>query len=92
MVNECNIDVERDTNIHLENRKVSRIFFWFLWAAYAVVYMAKNCYNGSLASIVSEGILTKSQTGFITAMFSLYTLRFRLWVVCFQIDIAPSAC
>lgn len=62
-------DIEKDVNIHLENKHESRTFFWFLWILYAVVSMTKNCYNGALASIVSEGILTKSQTGFITAMF-----------------------
>ena len=62
-------DIEKDVNIHLENKHESRTFFWFLWVLYAVVSMTKNCYNGALASIVSEGILTKSQTGFITAMF-----------------------
>ncbi|MBQ2931687.1 MAG: MFS transporter [Clostridia bacterium] len=62
-------NIEKDVNIHLENKYESRAFFWFLWILYAVVSMTKNCYNGALASIVSEGILTKSQTGFISAMF-----------------------
>ena len=38
---------------------------------YAIVCMTKNCYNGAMASIVDEGILSKSQTGFISAMFYL---------------------
>lgn len=63
------INIERDVNIHLEDRKRSRHFFWFLWIMYAVVCMTKNCYGGAMASIVSEGVMTKSQTGFITAMF-----------------------
>lgn len=66
---EIGINIEKDVNIHLENRKESRVFFWFIWVLYAVVFMTKNCYNGALASIVAEGVLTKSQTGFITAMF-----------------------
>ena len=66
------IDVDRDVNIHLENKKVSKHFFWFLWIMYAVVSMTKNCYEGSIASIVTQGVLTKSQTGFITAMFYLF--------------------
>jgi len=65
------INIEKDVNIHLENKSVSRHFFLFLWITYAIVSMTKNCYNGAMASIVSEGILTKSQTGFITAMFYL---------------------
>jgi sugar phosphate permease len=76
--NESTIDIERDVNIHLENKKVSRTFFWFLWVTYAVVCMTKNCYNGSLANIVSEGVLTKSQTGAITAMFYLVYTPFQI--------------
>ena len=63
------INIERDVNIHLEDRKRSRHFFWFLWVMYVVVCMTKNCYGGAMASIVAEGVMTKSQTGFITAMF-----------------------
>ena len=65
------IDVEKDVNIHLEDRNKSLSFFWFIWLLYAVVYMTKNCYNGAMASIVAEGTLTKSQTGLISAMFYL---------------------
>lgn len=36
---------------------------------YALVYMTKNCFNGALAAIVEDGVLTKSQTGLITALF-----------------------
>ena len=63
------INVEHDINIHLENRRVSRCFFVFIFTMYTLVCMTKNCFNGALADIVSEGVLTKSQTGLITAMF-----------------------
>lgn len=56
-------------HMHLENKKVSFIFFWVIWFMYAVVYMTKNCYSAAMASIVSEGVLTKSQTGLLTALF-----------------------
>lgn len=72
------INMEKDTKIHLENKKESRIFFWFIWLLYAIVYMTKNAYNGALASIVDEGILTKSQTGFITGMFYLVYAPFQV--------------
>jgi sugar phosphate permease len=78
MIRENDINIERDVNIHLENRKVSRKFFWFIWVVFAVVSMTKNCYNGSLASIVSEGVLTKSQTGTITAIFYLVYTPFQI--------------
>lgn len=63
------MDVMRDINIHLENKKESRHFFWFLWIMYSFVYMTKNCFSAALAPIVAEGILTKSQTGLIVAAF-----------------------
>lgn len=56
-------------HMHLENKRISRQFFWLLWIMYAVVYMTKNCYSAAMASIVNEGILTKSQTGLISALF-----------------------
>lgn len=56
-------------HMHLESKKVSRNFFWMLWIMYAAVYMTKNCYSAAMASIVNEGILTKTQTGLISAIF-----------------------
>jgi len=58
-------------HMHLENPKISWMFFWFLCVMYTVVYMTKNCYGAAMASIVDAGILTKSQTGFITSAFYL---------------------
>ena len=65
---ESSISVDK-VHMHLENKKVSRNFFWMLWIMYAVVYMTKNCYSAAMASIVYEGVLTKSQTGLISAAF-----------------------
>lgn len=59
----------KKVDVHLENRVKSREFFFFLWIMYAVVHMTKNSFGAAMASIVSEGILTKSQTGLITAVF-----------------------
>lgn len=58
-----------DINIHLENKKVSRLFFLFLWIMYAFVYMTKNCFSGALAAIVEEGSLTLTQATMINAAF-----------------------
>ena len=58
-----------DTNIHLENKKASRIFFAFIWILYALVYMTKSCFSGALASIVAEGSLTLTETSIISAAF-----------------------
>ena len=58
-----------DVNVHLENKRVSRWFFLFLWFLYAFVCMTKNCFSAALAAIVDEGSLTISQTTFISAAF-----------------------
>lgn len=58
-----------DINIHLENKRASRIFFVFIWVMYALVYMTKNCFSGALASIVAEGSLTLTQASYISAAF-----------------------
>lgn len=56
---------------HLNDHKTSFRLFVYVWLMYAVVYMTKNCFSGAMASIVAEGIMTKSQTGLITALFYL---------------------
>lgn len=58
-----------DINIHLENKKASRVFFAFIWLMYALVYMTKSCFSGALASIVAEGSLTLTETSIISAGF-----------------------
>jgi len=58
-----------DINIHLENKKASRVFFVFMWIMYAFVYMTKNCFSGALAAIVDEGTLTLTQATIINAAF-----------------------
>ena len=58
-----------DINVHIENKKLSRSFFIFLFLLYSLVCMTKNCFSGALAAIVDEGALTLSQTTFITAAF-----------------------
>ena len=67
----CDVKKVDGLHMHLENKNVSKRFFWMLWIMYAVVYMTKNCYSAAMASIVYEEALTKSQTGFITAAFYL---------------------
>ncbi len=57
--------------VHLTDHKTSFYLFAYIWIMYAIVYMTKNCFSGAMASIVNEGIMTKSQTGLITAMFYL---------------------
>jgi len=60
---------------YLDDERQSVYLFLAIWIVYAVLNMTKNCYSGAMAAIVSEGILTKSQTGAISAMFYVvYTI------------------
>lgn len=68
------MDFLKDTRIHLENKHISRIFFIFIWVAYALVYMTKSCFSGALSAIVAEGALTLTQASMINAAFyAVYT-------------------
>ena len=60
------------TNVHLENRRISRQFYLIIWIEYALIYMTKNCFGAAMASIVNEGFMTKSQTGLINAVFFIF--------------------
>ncbi|MBE6650827.1 MAG: MFS transporter [Ruminococcaceae bacterium] len=73
------MDTLHDINIHLENKKESRHFFVFLWIMYALVYMTKNCFSSAMASIVAEGVFTKSQVGLITSLFYLVYAPFQIF-------------
>ena len=53
------------------DHKTSLLLFVYIWIMYAIVYWTKNCFSGAMASIVSQGIMTKSETGLITALFYL---------------------
>ena len=57
-------------NVHLENSKISKQFYLIIWIEYALIYMTKNCFNAAMASMVYEGVLTKSQTGLIIAEYT----------------------
>ena len=58
-------------HMHLENRKVGRWFFWFLWVMYSFVYMTKYCFSSALAPIIESGVLTKTEAGLISASFHM---------------------
>lgn len=60
-----------NTIMHLEDKKKSQLLFWTVFFLYVLVYMTKNCFSAAMASIVDVGVLTKSQTGLITALFYL---------------------
>ena len=68
-----------DINVHLENKKESRIFFAFIWIMYSLVYTTKSCFSAALVFIKQEGVLSLTQISFIMAMF--YTVYAPLQVV-----------
>ena len=57
--------------MHLQDRKKSLLLFLTVFFMYVLVYMTKNCFTAAMASIVDAGVLTKSQTGLISAVFYL---------------------
>ncbi len=64
----------KDTSVHLENKRISRLFFVFIFIAYALVYMTKSCFSGALSAIVAEGALTLTEASMINAAFyAVYT-------------------
>lgn len=58
-------------NKYMENEHLSHVLFFSVAILYAIIYMTKNCYSAAMVRLVEEGILTKSQTGTISALFYL---------------------
>ena len=56
-------------NRNLESRKASIIILVSLMMAYTFLCLTRNCFSSAMVFIVSEGLLTKFETGVITAMF-----------------------
>ncbi len=56
---------------HLESKTLSVVLFVIIFVMYSVVYMTKNMFSSAMATIVEEGIMTKSQTGLISGVFWL---------------------
>ena len=64
--------------MHLTDQKMSLFLFLFIWFMYVLIYMTKNCFSAAMAALVSEGIMTKSQTGLINACFYLTYAPFQV--------------
>lgn len=62
----------------LRSERKSFCLFLLIFMVYALIYMTKNCYSAAMASIVSQGIMTKSQTGLIAAAFYLIYAPFQI--------------
>ena len=63
---------------YLENSRKSIVLMLLLVVSYSLIYMTKNCYTAAMASIVEEGIMTKSETGLISAVFYLVYAPFQI--------------
>lgn len=54
---------------YLESKKLSLLLMIFVFVMFSLIYMTKNMFSAAMASIVENGIMTKSQTGAINAVF-----------------------
>ncbi len=54
---------------YLESKLLSFALFGFIFVLYAIVYMTKSMFSSAMATIVEQGIMTKSQTGLINGAF-----------------------
>ena len=64
---------------HLESKPLSILLFIIIFIVYSVVYMTKNMFSSAMATIVEEGIMTKSQTGLISGVFWLFYAVFQVF-------------
>ena len=62
----------------LRDDKKSIVLFLLLFIVYALIYLTKNCFSAAMAPIVDEGIMTKSETGLIAAVFYLIYAPFQI--------------
>lgn len=63
---------------YLTNKKLSLYLFAFIFSLYSMVYMTKHCYSAAMTTLVYEGVMTKSQTGLINAIFYLVYAPFQV--------------
>lgn len=65
-------------NKYLADKRGSKLLFIYIFVMYSVIYMTKHCYSAAMATLVYEGIMTKSQTGLINALFYLVYAPFQV--------------
>ena len=60
-------------NVKIKTKEdASIILFVLCWIVYAIVSMTKTAFSSSIASIVEEGILTKSLAGMVSAVYYVF--------------------
>jgi len=52
--------------------QASKTLFWACWIIYAIICMTKNAYSASIASIIEEGMFTKSEAGLINSAYYVF--------------------
>ncbi len=57
------------THFQITSLRKSRLFFVFIWLLYTLICMTKSAFASAMATLVAEGVLTKSQTGLIISSF-----------------------
>ena len=57
---------------YLSNAKASILLFVAVLSTFTFISMTKQCFSSAMAFIVDEGIMTRSQTGTIVAIFYLF--------------------
>lgn len=65
-------------NKYMENEHLSLMLFMVVAVIYCLIYMTKNCFSAAMVLLVSDGVLTKTQTGNISAMFYLIYAPFQI--------------
>ncbi len=63
---------------YLESKKLSILLFIFVFVVFSAIYMTKNMFSAAMASIVENGVMTKSETGAISAVFWLVYAIFQV--------------
>ena len=62
----------------MRSAKKSIYLFVLAFVSYALVYLTKNCFSAAMASIVDQGVMTKTETGLISAVFYLVYAPFQV--------------
>ncbi len=65
-------------NKYLSDERLSLWLFLNVVIVYALVYMTKNCFSAAMVHLVEEGVLTKSRTGTISAVFYIIYAPFQI--------------
>lgn len=72
-----------------KEEKASFTLFAACWLVYAIICMTKNAYSASIASIVGEGLFSKSEAGLINSGYYVFYGAAQLFLVGIVDKISP---